>query len=440
MREIEIDALSSFALKVSPMTANRDALERHQLERLNAADSGLALLRRQNAFYRSKLEGCELPLRSLDAVATLPFTLKSDLVEDQTRNPPYGTNLTYEPSDYTRIHATSGTTGRRLKCLDTPASWAWFTYCWQEIYRAMGVSSEDRVFAAFGFGPFVGFWAGFEAAQQIGALAIPAGAQSSEQRLDWLIETEATVLLSTPTYALRLVEVARDKGIDLPASSIRNALCAGEPGANIPSIRERIETGWGARCWDHAGMSEAGPWGYQCPEDQGLHVIETEFYAEVLEAGGDARVGDGETGELVLSNLGRWAQPALRYRTGDIVRLKSTPCACGSPFVRFPGGVLGRVDDMIQIRGVNVFPSAVESIVREHTSVLEFQVDIRKQREMWEMQIEVELDSSASDSVVQAAIAEALSNRLGIRSAVNVAAAGRLPRYELKARRFRIHR
>ena len=419
---------------------NRDELERHQLNRLNDPESGLSLLRGQNAFYRTKLDGITLPLASLDAFTELPFTLKSELVDDQQENPPYGTNLTYEPGAYTRIHATSGTTGRRLKCLDTRESWAWFTYCWQEIYRAIGVGSDDRVFAAFGFGPFVGFWAGFEAAQQIGALAIPAGAQSSEARLHWLLESEATVLLSTPTYSLRLIEVAREKGIDLASSTIRNTVHAGEPGANIPSIRERIETAWGAKCWDHAGMSEVGAWGYQCPEDEGLHLIETEFYAEVLEVGGDTPIAEGDTGELVLSNLGRWAQPALRYRTGDIVRLKSTPCACGSPFIRFPGGVLGRVDDMIQVRGVNVYPSAVEAIIREEPNVVEFQVAIRKEREMWEMRIEIELDPAASDDAVRAGLAEALGNRLGIRSYVDVVAAGSLPRYELKARRFRIHR
>ncbi len=422
------------------MTTNRDNLRQHQLERLNAPESGLALLRQQNAFYRQKIDGLTLPLLSLDAMSALPFTLKSELVDDQTNNPPYGTNLTYEPSAYTRLHATSGTTGRRLKCLDTADSWAWFTYCWQEIYRAMGVTSEDRVFAAFGFGPFVGFWAGFEAAQQIGALAIPAGAQSSEQRLDWLLETDATVLLSTPTYALRLIQVAREKGIDLAASSIRNTLCAGEPGANIPAIRERLETGWGARCWDHAGMSEAGPWGYQCPEDEGLHVIESEFYAEVVGVGGNTPVGEGESGELVLSNLGRWAQPAIRYRTGDVVRLKSTPCSCGSPFVRFPGGVLGRVDDMIPIRGVNVYPSAVEAIIRENSNVVEFQVDIRQERQMWAMQVEIEVAPGTSEAEVRAAISDALSIRLGIRSAIRSMPAGSLPRYELKARRFRIHR
>ena len=272
------------------MAVSREQIARRQLEKLNRPDSGLALLRKQNAFYGKKLESVTLPISSLDVFLRMPFTTKQELVDDQADNPPYGTNLTFKHDAYTRIHATSGTTGRRLTCLDTNESWAWFTFCWQEIYRAIGINREDRVFTAFGFGPFVGFWAGYEAAQQIGALAIPGGAQSSEQRLHWLMEAQATVLLSTPTYALRLIEVAREKGIDLRTSAIRNTIHAGEPGANVPSIREQIESAWGARCWDHAGMSEVGAWGYQCLEDQGLHLLESEFIAEVLSV---------ETGEPV---------------------------------------------------------------------------------------------------------------------------------------------
>ena len=256
----------------------------------------------------------------------MPFTTKQELVDDQADYQPYGTNLTFEQDAYTRIHATSGTTGRRLTCLDTNESWAWFTFCWQEIYRAIGINREDRIFAAFGFGPFVGFWAGYEAAQQIGALAIPGGAQSSEQRLHWLMEAQATVLLSTPTYALRLIEVARENDIDLRTSAIRHTIHAGEPGANVPSIREQIESAWGARCWDHAGMSEVGAWGYPCPDDQGLHLLESEFIAEVLSVKTGEPVAEGETGELILTNLGRWPMPALRYRTGDVVKRVSTPC------------------------------------------------------------------------------------------------------------------
>ncbi len=419
------------------MTSGRDPIFERQLDLLN---HGLALLAQRNPFYRRKLEHVRLPLPSVDALRRLPFTTKSELLDDQAASPPYGTNLTYEPSEYTRIHSTSGTTGRRLKVLDTEASWAWFTRCWQHIYRAFGVGRGDRVFAAFGFGPFVGFWAGFEAAHQIGAQAIPGGAQSSLQRLDAILECRATVLLSTPTYALRLAEVARESGIDIAGSDIRATIHAGEPGASIPTTRSQIESAWGARAWDHAGLSEAGPWGYECPEGEGMHVIESQFAAEVLEVGGDAEVGEDETGELVLTNLGRWAAPVVRYRTGDLVRLRSTPCACGRAFLRFPGGVLGRADEMVQVRGVNVYPAAVESIVREEASISEFQIEIFERRRMWELRAAVEVTEGPKPEEVKARLEKELHRRLGLRAEVSLAPVGSLPRFELKARRFRIQR
>jgi len=419
------------------MSSGRARVLESQLGRLN---SGLALLAHQNPFYRGKLAGIGLPLSSMSDYRRLPFTTKSELVENQGANPPYGTNLTYAASAYTRIHSTSGTTGRRLKVLDTQESWAWFTRCWQEIYRVFGVGPGDRVFAAFGFGPFVGFWAGFEAAHQVGALAIPGGAQSSLQRLDAILDCRATVLLSTPTYALRLAEVAKENGIDLPGSAVRATIHAGEPGASIPATRALIESAWGARAWDHAGLSEVGAWGYECPAGEGLHVIESEFVAEVLVVGSDLPVDEDETGELVLTNLGRWAAPVVRYRTGDLVRLRSSPCACGSPFLRFPGGVHGRADEMIQVKGVNVYPAAVESIVREEPAIAEFQIAIFERRRMWEMRAEIEVSEGTKPEEVRARLEKALHLRIGIRADVSIVPGGSLPRFELKARRFRIQR
>ncbi len=419
------------------MSSGRARVVESQFSRLNP---GLALLAHQNPFYRGKLAGIDLPLCSMNDYRRLPFTTKSELVENQGANPPYGTNLTYALSAYTRIHSTSGTTGRRLKILDTRESWAWFTRCWQEFYRAFGVGPGDRVFAAFGFGPFVGFWAGFEAAHQVGALAIPGGAQSSLQRIDAILDCRATVVLSTPTYALRLAEVARENGIDLAGSAVRATIHAGEPGASIPATRARIESAWGARAWDHAGLSEAGAWGYECPAGEGLHVIESEFVAEVLEVGSESPVGEGETGELVLTNLGRWAAPVVRYRTGDLVRLRSSPCACGSSFLRFPGGVLGRADEMIQVKGVNVYPAAVESIVREEPAIAEFQIAVFERRRMWEMRAEIEVSEGTKPEEVRARLENELRLRIGIRADVTIVPAGSLPRFELKARRFRIQR
>jgi phenylacetate-CoA ligase len=417
--------------------SGRAAILERQLGLLNP---GLALLVERNAFYRRKLGEVPLPLGTMSDVHRLPFTTKSELLDDQAANPPYGTNLTYAREEYTRIHSTTGTTGRRLKVLDTEESWAWFTRCWQEIYRAFGVGAGDRVFAAFGFGPFVGFWAGFEAAHQIGAQAIPGGAQSSLQRLDAILDCRATVLLSTPTYALRLAEVARENGIDIAGSAVRVTIHAGEAGASIPATRARIESAWGARAWDHAGLSEVGAWGYECPAGGGMHALESEFVAEVLEVNGDAEVGEGQTGELVLTNLGRWAAPVVRYRTGDLVRLGSTPCACGSAFLRFPGGVLGRADEMVQVRGVNVYPAAVEGIVREESAVSEFQIELFERRQMWEMRAEIEVDEGSKPEEVKARLEKELRRRLGLRAEVSLVAAGSLPRFELKARRFRIQR
>jgi phenylacetate-CoA ligase len=406
-----------------------------QLEKLR---SGLPLLARQNPFYQAKLANVDLDVRSMDAYRNLPFTTKDELVENQAAHPPHGTNLTFATAGYTRIHSTSGTTGRRLKVLDTEESFRWFTRCWQDIYRLFGIGPGDRVFAAFGFGPFIGFWAGFEAAHQVGAQAIPGGGLSSLQRLHAIRDFEATVLLSTPTYALRLAEEARENGIDLRGGSVRAAIHAGEPGASIPATRARIESAWGARVWDHAGLSEVGPWGYECPAGEGLHALESEFVAEVLEVGSDSPVREGEMGELTLSNLGRWAAPAIRYRTGDLVRYHPAPCSCGSPFLVFPGGVLGRVDEMIPVRGVNVYPSALESIIRAEDAVSEFQIEVFERRGMWELRVQVEVIGSARPEGVRSRLESEIHLRLGLRAEVTVVPAGSLPRFDLKARRFHV--
>jgi phenylacetate-CoA ligase len=377
-----------------------------QLARLR---SGLELLARHNPFYQAKLADVDLDVRSMEAYSELPFTTKDELVENQSAHPPDGTNLTFPASEYTRIHSTSGTTGRRLRVLDTEESWGWFTRCWQEIYRVFGVGPGDRVFAAFGFGPFIGFWAGFEAAHQVGAQAIPGGSLSSLQRLHAIRDFQVTVLLSTPTYALRLAEEARENGIEIRGGSLRAAI--------------------------HAG---AGPWGYECPAGKGLHALESEFVVEVLAVGADSPVREGEVGELVLSNLGRWAAPVVRYRTGDLVRHDPDPCSCGSPFVVFPGGVLGRVDEMIPVRGVNVYPSALESIIREEDAVSEFQIELFERRGMWELRVQVEVGAGARPEQVTSRLEIEIHLRLGLRAEVVSVPAGSLPRFDLKARRFHI--
>ena len=405
-----------------------------QLARLRA---GIGDIITTNAFYRRKLAGVDpRSIRRLDDVRALPFTTKRELVDDQLASPPFGTNLTYPLSRYVRVHQTSGTTGAPLRVLDTAESWAWWARLWRGVYRAAGVTAEDRLYFCFGFGPFVGFWSAFDAARDFGALAISGGGQSTAERLRGIRELGATVVLCTPTYALRLAEVARAEGIDLAGSSVRVTLHAGEPGASIPATRARIEEAFGARAFDHTGLTEVGATGFSCVARDSVHLIESEY---VVDPTSGVPVDDGEEGELVLTNLGRWGWPVLRYRTGDRVRPLHGTCSCGRTFVRVVGGILGRVDDMVTVRGVNVFPSALESIVRRFPEVEEFQLEVYRDRGMDELRVRVELRDGADRDTLATRIRERLHADLSLRCSVEAVATGSLPRFESKARRLVRH-
>ena len=367
-------------------------------------------------------------LRSWDDFRRLPLTEKEELVDDQTSNPPFGTNLTYAVERYVRVHQTSGTSGSPLRWLDTQESWEWWARCWGFVLRGAGVGPADRVFFPFSFGLFIGFWAGFEGALALGALAIPGGGQDSPTRLAWMEALGATVLVCTPSYALHLAEVARERGIDLSKLPVRITLHAGEPGAGIPAVRARIEDGWGARAFDHGGMTEMGAYGYECTQQAGLHVNESEFIVEVIDPATAAPARDGE---LVLTNLGRVGSPVVRYRTGDHVRLAEAPCPCSRTFRRLEGGILGRLDDMLIVRGVNVFPAAIEGVVRRFPAIDEFQIEVFRAGELDEVRVLVEVGDAAGASRLQ----EALRASLGIRLEVAPVPLRSLPRYELKARR-----
>lgn len=392
-----------------------------------------------NRFYQRKLADAGIrdarEIMSPDALGGLPFTTKTELSEAQASEPQFGGLLTYPEEQYILAHQTSGTTGQPLHWLDTRESWDWWARCWEQVYRSAGVTRSDRIFVAFSFGPFIGFWSAYAGAVAYGPLVYAGGGMSTARRLQSIIENRITVLVSTPTYALHMAEVAQEMGIDLAASDVRITLHAGEPGANIPATRARIEAAWGAKCIDHAGATEVGAWGYQCSAADGLHINENEFIYEVIDPAGSSAV----EGELVLTNLGRIGMPVLRYRTGDHVRLASSPCSCGSPHAMLEGGVIGRVDDCMIIRGINVFPSAIENIIRAFPDVSEFAVDIHRKGVMDEMDIRFESTSPASADVVPA-LTERIQSLLSLRARVSQAPDGSLPRPELKARRFTDHR
>ena len=419
------------------VSSKREQLEQQQLARLGEM---LDRLLPANQFYRGKLAQANVEnIDSLAALRELPFTTKSELVEDQQRHAPFGSGLTFALQDYIRIHQTSGTTGKPLYWLDTEQSWNWWAECWKTIFAAAGVGAQDRIYFAFSFGPFIGFWAGWEGARKIGALAISGGAQSSAQRLKSLVDYGATVLVCTPTYALHLAAEAKTAGIDLAKNSaVRITLHAGEPGASIPSTRKTIEESWGARCFDHPGATEVGAFGFQCEfQTDGVHVNENEFIAEVVDPVSRAPVDENDQGELVLTNLGRIGSPVIRYRTGDLVEPSHESCPCGRPFLLLQGGVLGRVDDMVVVRGVNVFPSAVENVVREFAEVDEFRVEVFERAAMREIRLVVEPSVlHGTGDALRQEISQRLRQRIGLRADVDVVAPGTLPRFELKARRF----
>lgn len=419
--------------------ADRQQLRQIQQTKLrNVLDQVAA----SNPFYQKKWAAAGIDpardVRTLDDLSALPFTTKHELVADQAAHPPFGTNLTFPLEQYIRLHQTSGTTGKPLRWLDTEESWDWWARCWGAVYRAAGVGPGDRIFFAFSFGPFIGFWSAFEGARKIGAMAISGGAQTSQQRLYTLLENEATVLLCTPTYALRLAEVAREcEGVDIVNSSIRRTIHAGEPGASIPATRARIEAAWGAQCFDHTGATEVGATGFTCVlQPGGVHLNEGEFIFEIL----DPATGQpADEGELVVTNLGRIGSPVIRYRTGDRVKVRRDPCACGRTFMQMEGGILGRVDDMITVRGVNLFPSAIENIVRSFKEVEEFRIEVFRQRHMDEVKVSLELAphipaGPSTAAVVQMVSAE-LRKQLAIRCEVTTVPCGSLPRFELKAKR-----
>ena len=398
-------------------------------------------------FYRKKLgEAGVDPVRitRLDDLRALPFTTKDELKQDQAEHPPWGTLLAVSLEQCLRVHMTSATTGRPLAFLDTAEDWYGFYHSYARSLHAFGVRGDDMVMAAFSYGPWIGYWSGFYAAQDLGCLVFPAGGLSTDQRIDALRTYPITVLGCTPSYALFLAEQAARKGVDLAKETkVRITWHTGEPGASIPATRERIEAAFGARAFDLPGLTEIAAWGFECEARSGItHVHEDYCYPEVLDEH-DRPVGPGERGELVFTSLYRKAMPLLRYRTRDIVQLSDRACPCGRTLVGFEGGVLARLDDMKKIRGIIVYPRRVEELVRGHAGVDEFQIVFRRVEGL--DQILVRVDPSphlgpAERQGMRHALEDILRVGLGIRAGVELTEPGELPRWDHKARRVKDER
>lgn len=425
----------------------RDELERWQRRRL--FDLAVRVLP-GNAFWSKRFRNSGVTPDDLAVPGGLqrliPVT-KAELAADQDQWAPYGSNLSEPVERFSRLHQTSGTTGKPLRWLDTPESWQWMLGCWEQLFGLMELRKDDRLFFPFSFGPFLGFWAGFEGANRLGNLCLAGGGMSSEARLRFLADNRTTVVCCTPTYALRLAEVARETGVDLPRSGVQRLLVAGEAGGNIPATRARIEREWSAQVVDHWGMTELGPLAIESPRDPGgLLLLESECVAEIVDPLTLCPVAEGDEGELVVTNLGRNGSPLFRYRTGDRVRSRLSKVALpvkidgrwvGARLRMLEAGVLGRVDEMITIRGNNLYPSALEEVIRREPGVAEFRIELIESRGMQALRIEVECDPrelNAADVLTR--LGGEIKNRWNFQAELVASAPGSLPRHELKGRRF----
>jgi phenylacetate-CoA ligase len=400
----------------------------------------------RSAFHRRRWDAAGFhpsQLRSLDDMKRIPFMTRAEWMDAQAEAPPYGPLLTVPPEHAIRYHTTSGTTGRTpLRVLDGTKDWEWISEMWGYGLWGFGLRPADVVLFAFSYGTFIGFWGAHYACEKIGCLVLSTGSATTESRVRSIVDMGVTTVCSTPTYALRLWQAATEMGIDLAKSAVDRVIVSGEPAGSIPAVKRQLEAAWGAKVGDTAGMTEIGSiMIFECARQPGgTHIIEDHFIEETLEYEGDRAVPYGERAERVVTSLGRGFIPLIRYRTNDlVVRVPHTECACGRTGDLYHGGIQGRWDDMKLVRGTNVYPRAVESIVRECAAVDEFQIVLTREGVADEICVRVELKPGREDHW------EALCARLhvdladaheGLRFKVEQAPANSLPRFELKAKRL----
>jgi phenylacetate-CoA ligase len=382
-------------------------------------------------------------INGLDDLRRIPLMTRDDWMQGQLEKPPFGTNVAAPVEAAIRSHMTSGTTGKTpIRVLDGMRDWEWIAEMWCYGLWGFGVRSTDTLFVAFGYSTFIGFWGLHYAGEKLGCLTLPGGAMTTDQRVKQIVDMGATVVASTPTYALRMAQEAKAVGIDLAESAVQRLILSGEPAGSIPATKKLIEEEWGAKAGDTAGMTELGTiMIFECADQPGgTHIIEDNYIEEVLDPDTAEPVPYGEMGERVVTSFGRGFIPVLRYRTRDfVVRVPGSQCSCGRTWDIYEGGIRGRVDDMKLVRGTNVYPRAVEAIVREHPEIDEFQIHLyTEEGRRDEIEVLVEIPDAGADA---GALLDRLGKELaesheGLRFGVRQAENGTLPRFELKAKRL----
>jgi phenylacetate-CoA ligase len=382
-------------------------------------------------------------ITSLDDLQRIPLMTREDWMQGQLEHPPYGPILAAEPERAIRYHMTSGTTGATpIRVLDGMKDWEWIAEMWCYGFWGFGVRSGDTVFFAFSYGTFVGFWGAHYACEKIGCLVLPGGNMTTEARVKQILDMKATVVCSTPTYALRMAQEAKAMGVELAGGPVQRLILSGEPAGSIPATKRLIEREWGAKAGDTAGMTELGTiMMFECSDQPGgTHIIEDHYIEEVLDPESGEPVPYGEMGERVVTSFGRGFIPVLRYRSRDfVVKMPASTCTCGRTFDIYDGGIRGRVDDMKLVRGTNVYPRAVEAIVRQFEEIDEFQIHLytaEGRRDEIEVLVEIP-DTDVDPYPILSELGSSLSQaHEGLRFGVKQADTESLPRFELKAKRI----
>lgn len=420
----------------------REDLARLQIVKLKRL---MAYAMEKSSFHRGKLNEAGVTpdrIRTLDDMHLIPFTTRDEWMASQQRVPLFGDLMARPESDAVRYHLTSGTSGKNpLRVLDSRRDWQWISECWAYGFWAAGVRPSDRVFFAFSYGSFIGFWGAHYCCERLGALVIPSGNMGTDMRVRQIMDMKATTVCATPTYALRMAQVASELGIDLRSSPVDKVIVSGEPAGSIPETKALIEREWGAKCFDTAGMTELGTiCMFECAEQPGgMHTIDDHYIEEVVDPKTDEPVPYGQRGERVVTSFGRSMIPVIRYRTRDlVVKVPHTTCPCGRSFDIYEGGIQGRVDDMLLVRGTNVYPRAIESIVRQIPEIDEFQILLETVGNVDEITVRVEMKSGSQvrfEDIKGRLARDLKEHHEMLRINVGEAHAGSLPRFELKAKR-----
>ena len=383
-------------------------------------------------------------IQTFSDIRNIPTVEKSMMRDIQKKDPfPYGDALCVPLDEVSEYHQTSGTTGQPVYQADSWQDWEWWSECWSYILWAQGYRSSDRVFLPFGYNVFVAFWAAHYAVEKIGAEVVPGGVLDTQARILKIQETKATAMMATPTYVLGMAETAKSRmGIDPASLTINKITCAGEPGASIPTTKNRMQNAWGAKVYDHAGATEIGAWCYECTEQpSALHVNDGFFLVEIQ----DIETGEyieeaGRMGKMIITALDRYAQPCIRFDSKDLIMWSSDPCPCGRSFRTIKGGVIGRIDDITKVKGVLLSPSAIEEVVRGIDGLGdEFEVIVDKKDDIDQITLKVELipDSRDKEDAIKTQLKDQLRLKTNLGYIIEFHEYDTLPRHGVKAKRFR---